>query len=140
MIKYKKYKRSILIFIFLVSLSALIFGCTNQSPKQNKTGLINKNNITSFKVHNIKAEEKEIKSKSDRDKIIELINGVNIIKSGVEPRAGMGFGVIITYSTGKKVSASFLATTMIYSSDEKSTWYDIDKNIVDDLRNYYDEN
>ena len=85
-------------------------------------------------------EEKEIKDKSDRDKIIDLINGVKITKSDVELHAGVGFGVIITYSNGEKFSASFLATTMAYSTNDIAIWCDIDRNIVDDLRNYYDKN
>ena len=138
MINYKGYKRGILIFISLISLSALILGCNNQKQRYNKNqpGFTDKNNITSFKVHNIKTEEKEIKNKSERDKIIDLINSVNITKSGVEPLMGVGFGVIITYSNGEKFSASFLAITMAYSTNDYGIWCGIDKNIVDDLRNF----
>ena len=38
-------------------------------------------------------EEKEIKDRSDRDKIIDLINSVKITKSDVEMRLGVSFGV-----------------------------------------------
>ena len=143
MTQLKGYKIGILIFICLIFLFTLILGCNNQkqSQKKNQPGFIDKNNIVSFKVHNIITEEKEIKNQSDRDKIIDLINSVKITSSGVEQRDGVGFGVIITYSNGDKFSASYLATTMVYSTNEnKAIWCDIDKNIVDDLRNYYDRN
>ena len=146
MIKNKRNKRSILIFIMLISLSTLLLGCTNkkqntnQNKQHNKFGYIDKNGITSLKVHNIKTEEKEIKDKSDRDKIIDLINSVKITKSDVEMRYGVGYGVIITYSNGEKFSTGFLATTMAYSTNTNAIWCDIDRNIVDDLRNYYDKN
>ena len=146
MIKNKRNKRSILIFIMLISLSTLLLGCTNkkqntnQNKQHNKFGYIDKNDITSLKMLNIMTEEKEINDKSDRDKIIDLINSVKITKSDVEMRYGVGYGVIITYSNGEKFSASFLATTMAYSTTANAIWCDIDKNIVDDLRNYYDRN
>ncbi|MBC8060373.1 MAG: hypothetical protein H7Y18_06880 [Clostridiaceae bacterium] len=132
--------------ICLISLSALLFGCNNekqiknQNKQHNKFGFIDKDDITSLKIHNIKAEEKEIKNKSDKDKIIDLINSVNITKSSVEPLYGVGFGVIITYSNGEKFSASFLESTMLYSTGDNGTWCKIDKNILDDLRSYYDKN
>ena len=146
MIKNKENKRGILIFILLISLSTLLLGCTNkkqrtnQNKQYNKFGYIDKNDITSLKMLNIMTEEKEINDKSDRDKIIDLIDSVKITKSDVEIRFGVGFGVIITYSNGEKLSASFLATTMAYSTNDNAIWYDIDRNIVDDLRNYYDKN
>ena len=146
MTKTKGNKRGILIFILLISLSTLLLGCTNkkqstnQNKKHNKFGYIDKNDISSLKIHNIMNEEKEIKDKSDRDKIIDLIDSVKITKSDVEIRLGVGFGVIITYSNGEKLSASFLATTMAYSTKDNAIWCDIDRNIVDDLRNYYDKN
>jgi hypothetical protein len=142
MTNLKKYTRNGFILICLISLSTLLLGCNNQKQNKqyNKFVFVNKNDITSFKVHNIRAEEKEIKNKSDRDNIIDLINSVKITKSGVEPRDGVGFGVIITYSNGEKFSASFLAATMTYSTDNNGIWCDIDKNVLDDLRNYYDKN
>ena len=130
----------------LISLSTLLLGCTNkkqntnQNKQHNKFGYIDKNDITSLKMLNIMTEEKEINDKSDRDKIIDLIDSVKITKSDVEIRFGVGFGVIITYSNGEKLSASFLATTMAYSTNDNAIWCDIDRNIVDDLRNYYDKN
>lgn len=146
MSNFKKCRRSIFLLICLISLSTLLLGCTNkkqstnQNKQHNKFGYIDKNDITSLKVHNIMNEEKEIKNKSDRDKIIDLINSVKITKSDVETRLGVGFGVIITYSNGEKFSASFLATTMAYSTNANAIWCDIDRNIVDALRNYYDKN
>ena len=146
MTNLKRYRRSILLLICLISLLTLLFGCNNekQSHKQNKQhnkfGFIDKNDITSFKVYNINVEAREIKNESDRNKIIDLINSVSITKSGIEAVEGIGFGVIITYSNGEKFSAGFMTNTMIYLSDEKSIWCNIDKNIEDDLRNYYDKN
>lgn len=136
----KRYKKNVLLFILIFTLSTIYYGCNSQSQTQSKTDFIDKNNISSFKIHNIRAEEKEIKDKSDRDKIIDLTNSVKITKSNVEPRDGVGYGVIITYANGEKLSASYLSSIMIYTIDGKSTWYDIDKNIVDELRNYYDKN
>lgn len=46
----------------------------------------------------------------------------------------------MTYSNGEKFSASFLASNMVYSTDDSGICCDIDKNIVDDLRNSYDKN
>ncbi|MBW9159011.1 hypothetical protein [Clostridium tagluense] len=112
-----------------------------QSPNQIKFGSFDKNNISSFKLHNVGSDQKEIKNKSDRNKIIDLINSVSITKSGVEPRDGSRCGVTITYSNGQKFSVSFLASTIYYSiGDKEGTFYDIDKNIVEDLSNYYDKN
>lgn len=139
MTNLKKYRRSVFILICLISLSTLLLGCNNQNKQHNKFGFIDKNDITSFKVHNIIAEEKEIKSKSDRDKIIDLINNLNITKSNVEPVIGMGFGVIIAYSNGEKFSASFMGPTMIYSTDDNGTWCKIDRNLDDILRSTYNE-
>ncbi|MBX4264938.1 hypothetical protein [Clostridium estertheticum] len=144
MINLKKHKKCILFFICLISISVLmvLYNNQNKNPNKqhNKFGHIDKNNITSFKVRNMKGEEKEIKNQSDRDNLIDLINGLKITKSGVELRDGIGFGVIIIYSNGEKFSASFMASSMVYSIDDKSICCDIDKNIVDDLRNCYDKN
>jgi len=141
MINVKRYKKSILFFAFLIILSTLLLGCNNRSQHQNKIGFIDKNNISQFRIHNIELKEVEIKNKSDRDKIVDLINSVKIANSGVEPRDGIGFGVIITYSNGDKLLASYLSSTMAYAIDDNKTiWCDIDKDIVNDLRNYYDRN
>ncbi|MCB2358124.1 hypothetical protein [Clostridium estertheticum] len=144
MINLKKHKRCILFLICLISPSILMVVYNNQkqdlNKQHNKFGHIDKNNITSFKVRNMKGEEKEIKNQLDRDNLIDLINRLKITKSGVEQRDGIGFGVIIIYSNGEKFSASFLASSMVYLIDEKSICCDIDKNIVDDLRNCYDKN
>ncbi|MCB2308132.1 hypothetical protein LGL08_08100 [Clostridium estertheticum] len=142
MINLKKHKKCILVLICLISLSILMVVYNNQNPNKQHSnfGHIDKNNITSFKVRNMKGEEKEIKTQSDRDNLIDLINSLKITKSGVELRDGIGFGVIIIYSNGEKFSASFLASSMVYLIDDKSICCDIDKNIVDDLRNCYDKN
>jgi len=146
MTNLRRYSLTIFIWIFLISLFTLLHGCNNQKQSQNenkqhnKFGVIDKNDIVSFKIHNIRAELKEIKSKSDRDKIIDLINSVHITKSGIEPVEGVGFGVIITYSNGEKFSASFTGSTMCYSTDNNVIWCNVDKNILEDLRSYYDNN
>lgn len=137
-IDIKEYKKIVLFITLIVILSSLYQGCNKQS--QSNTDFVKKNNISSFKIHNIGLEEKEIKNKADRDKIIDLINSVKIIKSDVEQRTGVGYGVIITYEDGKKFSSSFLSSTMVYTIDDKATWCEIDKNIVDKLRAYYDKN
>ena len=142
----KRYRRNILLLICLISLFTLLSGCNkqkqsdNQNKQHNKFGHIDKNDIVSFKVHNIKLEQKEIKNKADRDKLIDLINSVSIKKSGVEPVMGIGYGVTITYSNGQKFSASFTGPTMVYSTDNNGTWCEIDKNILEDLSSYYDKN
>ena len=134
-------KRKILMLICLLALSMLMFGCNNgnqnQIKQQNKFGAIDKNNITSFIIRNRTMEEKEIKNKTDRNKIIDLINSVHITKSGIDELAGDGFGVIITYSNGEKFTAGFLADSVAYSFGEKTIWCNIDKNIIDNLSNYY---
>lgn len=142
----RRYSLSIFILIYLISLFTFFFGCNNQKQSQNENkqhnelGVINKNDIVSFKIHNVKAELKEIKSKSDRDKIIDLINSVHITKSGIEPVEGVGFGVVITYSNDEKFSASFTGSTVCYSTDNNVIWCDVDKNIFEDLHDYYDNN
>ncbi|MBZ9637660.1 hypothetical protein [Clostridium sp. FP1] len=142
-ISTKIYIKGILLFTCLISISIILLGCNIQKQSQNqiKFGSFEKNNISSFKLHNVGSEQKEIKNKSDRNKIIDLINSVSITKSGVEPRAGSRCSVTITYSNGQKFSISFLASTIYYSiGDKEGTFYDIDKNIVEDLSNYYDRN
>lgn len=149
MTNLKTYRKSVFLLICLIYLSTLLSGCNNQKQSQNQNkqhnifGFIDKIDIISYKLYNMKAEAKEIKNKSDRDNIIDLINGVNITKSDVEEVVGMGFGVIITYSNGEKFSAGFMPSTMgntmVNSSNEKYIWCVIDKNILNDLRNYYDK-
>lgn len=150
MTNFKRYRRIILLLLCIISLFILLFGCNNRNQRQgqnkqySKLGFVVKNDITDFKLYNKRAEGKDIKNKSDRDKIIDLINSVSIKKTSIEPVDGMGFGIIITYSNGEKFSAGFMAATMgnvmVYSSDEKSIWCNIDKNMEDDLRRYYDKN
>lgn len=147
MFQLKRYRRSILFLICLVSLFTLLLGCNNQEQSQhqnkqhNKFGFIDKNDIISFKVNNIKLEQKEIKNKSDRDKIIDLLNSVHITTSDIESVTGIGYGVIITYSNGQKFSANFGGDTMVYSTaNNNGTTCKVDKDISDDLKNFYDNN
>ena len=141
-ISIKRHRKGILLLICLSTLAILLFECYHQaqSHNHNKFGSIDKDHITSFKIMNIMGQEKEIKNKSDRDRLIDLINSVKVTKSDVELRYGIGFGVILKYSNGEKFSANFLATTMVYSTnDNKATWCEVDKNLVDILRATYDE-
>ena len=147
MTNLKKFRGSILILICLITLSTLLFGCTDQGKVQkgkqshnNKIGSIDKDEIVSFKINNIIGLYKEIKSKSDRDKLIDLLNSVKIIKSGVEPVDGCGYSITITYSNGEKFSAHFPGTVISYSTSENNaTWCEIDKNFDDILRTTYEE-
>ncbi|QAA32947.1 hypothetical protein [Clostridium manihotivorum] len=138
----KRLKKNLILFILIVTLSSLYYGCDSkhQNQTQSKTNFIDSNNIRSFKIHNVNGEVKEIKDKSDRDNIIDLVNSVKIAKSNVEPRDGIGYGVIITYSNGSKFSASYLSSIMSYTVDDKSTWCEINKNITNELKHYYDKN
>lgn len=149
MAKKKEYRRSIFLLISIFFLLALLAGCNNQEQKQNqnikhnKIGFIDKNDITSFKILNVRLEKKDVVNKADRDKIIDLINSVKIIKIRVEPGVGIGYGVEITYSNGEKFQAMYLpvdmSDTMLYSTDDtKAICCEIDRNIMDDLRTYYE--
>lgn len=136
MAKYKK----IALFSFCVlfiSIPLLILRSNIQNKHDNSLH-IDKNNIVSFKISNI-IYEKEIKNKLDRDNLIDLINSIHITKTGVDQGAGCCSSIIIKYSNGKVFSAGFLSSSMTYSFGVKYTCCDIDKDIVDDLRNYYDK-
>lgn len=142
----KIYKKSIMLMMSLIVLSSLCFGCNVQSNGQKRrhvqsnNDFVDKDNIESFKIHNMKAERVEVKDKVERDKIIDLINSVKIQKTGVEPRDGVGFGVEIIYSNGEKFTASYLADTMVYSANNsKAAWCDIDKSVFNDLMIFYDK-
>jgi 5-bromo-4-chloroindolyl phosphate hydrolysis protein len=131
-----KYKISILICILLVFAFA---GCIKTNLKSNNKAdnkIVDESGITFLKIRNIKAQSKEIKDKSEITKILAVINSVKIVKSNVETPYGIGYGVDITYSNNKKETLSFLESTML----RNGTGYEIDKNIVDELRNIYDKN
>ena len=130
--KYKIVRRN-LIIVFLISI--LSIGCT----KQIEPGSIDTKNIKSFKIHNMMNEEKEIVNKSDRETIINLINSVKITNSNIEQRDGVGYGVKIVYSNGQIFSASFLDSTIAYTNNRKTNWCEIDKNILSDLKKYYNK-
>lgn len=115
----------------------------NQAKKHNEFGNIDKDNITSFKISNYKAIFKEINNKADRNKIIDLLNNIKVLESGVGVPDGMGYAVEITYSNGENLTAAFVTSTggynMLYTSDGKSTSCYVDKNMQDELKKYYDK-
>lgn len=117
------------------TLIILIFGLTGCVGIKNESNSIIKNdkNITSLKIHNLKGELKEVKNKSDINQVVKLINSVKIVKSNVEVKDGIGYGVEIIYSDGKKENISFSDTLMLHDGK----YYEINKNIVNDLKNIY---
>ncbi len=126
-----KYKLVVLTCI----LSIFIFaGCGNSNNKSYDK-IVNENNITSLRIHNIKGEFKDVKSESDIKKIISIINGVKVIKSNVELKDGVGYGVEITYSDGKKEGLSFSGTFLVHNNK----YYEVDKDIVNELKSIYDK-
>lgn len=127
-------KNKMLILVVILSVFMLV-GCNKSSAKsQNK--IVNENGIVSLKIFNIKAESKDIKNKPETTKILELINSIKIVESDVIGKIGMGYSVNIIYSNDKIENLTFLESSMLHN--EK--WYEIDKNIVDELRNIYDKN
>lgn len=88
-----------------------------------------------MKIHNIKGEFKGIKNKTDINQAIDLVKSVKVIKSNVEPIDGVGYGVEITYTDGKKENISFSSTYMIHDGK----YYEVDKNVVNDLKSIYDK-
>jgi len=124
----------------LLSIFALSLLSYSIFKQHNKLGSVSKNHITSFKVHNIRLEKKEIKSKSDRNKIIDLINSINITKSPKEVPDGCGYGVEITYLNGEELHVNFLGDAfMSYSTDGNLKGCEVYTNTVEDaLKSYYD--
>ena len=91
-------------------------------------------------MHNIEMKEKDISRESDRKDIIKLIKSVKITETGIEERAGIGYGVKIMYSNGAEFTASFLSESIAYVGDNyKVIWCEIDKDILGALKNYYDK-
>lgn len=127
-------KSKIIIFACLILTFALI-GCVN-IKKTSNSQIEDEKSITSMKIHNIKGEFKEIKNKTDIDQVVDLVKSVKVVKSNIEPREGVGYGVEITYSNGKKENISFSGTYMFH--DEKH--YEVDKNVDNDLKSIYDKN
>lgn len=127
------------IFILLITLSIFtLAGCGKLNAKSNNNlneKLVNEGNIKSLRIFNIKAEYKDIKSKSEITKILDLVNSVNAVKSDVGI-IGMGYGIEITYSDNKTETLSFMDTLMLYNGE----WYKVDKNIENELRNIYNKN
>lgn len=123
----------IIIFTCMLSIFALI-GCLNAKNKSAVT-VQNESNITSLKIHNSRAEFKEVKSQSDITQVVNMISSVRIIQADAEIKEGIGYGVEITYSDGKKESFSFSNSIMFH--DEK--YYEVDKNVGDDLKSIYDK-
>jgi len=142
MMKLKRNRKNIVLFISLLSIFALSVLSYSIFKQHNKLGSVSKNHITSFKVHNIRLEEKEIKNKSDRNKIIDLINSINITKSPKEIPDGCGYGITITYLNGEKLNVNFPGDTfMSYSTGDNPEGCEVYANTVEDtLKNYYDKN
>jgi len=127
-----------IVLIGVLSIFALI-GCTKSSQQStNKAGnnLVSVEGITSLKMLNPKLEVKDVKNKSDITKILTIINGVNVTKRDIQTRDGMGYGVEITYSDGKKENLNFMGTYMFHNSNP----YEVDKDISNELKNYYNKN
>lgn len=86
-------------------------------------------------------DSKQISNKSDWEGIIKTINSVNITKSNVELLAGDPITIDIVYKNGETLSLNFLGSTLSYSTDGKTGICDeIDKDILDELRSYYNKN
>lgn len=126
-------KNIIIIFLCLI-LTFTLSGCTNINNTSNI--IKDEKSITSMKIHDMKAQFKEINSKTDIDQALDLVKSVKIIKSDVKPIDGVGYGVEITYSDGEKENINFSGTYMFYGGK----YYEVNKNIVNDLKSIYDKN
>lgn len=139
---HKKIKTTVItiaVIVFFALIIAIPF--IIQDHNSIKIGSISSKNIKSFVINDVAGRPKDISNNAEREKIINLINSVNITERNVTPRCGGGYSIEIVYSNGQKFNAHFLSSTVSYCTDNSTaTWCKIDKNIVDDLRKYYDEN
>lgn len=148
-INFKANKKILFFFVFLIFFFSLTsrWGSemqkTNNNKLHTKIGYISKSDIKSFKIFYIKPDSKEIKGKSDRDMIIDLINSINTKNLCINGPDGMGYGIIITYKDGEHLSACFTDTTedtfMIFSNKNNITWYNIGNTSISDKLKYYYE-
>lgn len=137
----KKITKTTIIIIIIAILLISIFCIIKNYKDKIKIGSISTKNIVSFEITDIAGRHKNISDNTEREKIINLINSVKIIKKNVPYPTGDGYGVEITYSNGEKFYANFLESNVSYrNNDSPGTACSIDKNIVDDLRQYYDKN
>lgn len=126
----------IICFVLVIAIPFII-----QNHNSIKIGSVSSKNIKSFVICDIADGPKDVSNKEDREKIINLINSVKITKYNVTPRTGCAFSVEITYSDNRKFEANFLSSTVSYSTNNsRATWCNIDRDIIDDLQKYYDEN
>lgn len=140
--KFHKINKEVIVIICFILIIAVFFIIKNiQNRNSIKIGSISTKNIASFKISDVACHQKDVSNKAEREKIINLINSIGITRYNAPVCDGVGYGVEITYSNGKKFSASFLSGTVAYSNnDGRVTCCNIDKDIVDDLRECYDEN
>lgn len=131
-----KHKFNLLIMLttvlLLISLTSCVTASSTVSTEQ-PLNLVNSNKVISLRIHNIKGEYKDVKSKSDITRIVSLINSIGMVKYESELKAGVGYGVEIKYVNGKTENFSFLSSSMIHNGEP----YVIDKNLVDDFRDIY---
>lgn len=129
-----KTKFSLLIFILV--------GCTNSNLKSSNkkyNKIVNENGIASLTINNLRGEIKDIKIKSDITKVVILINSVKIIKynSSTETKLGVGYGVLITYSNGKKEALAFTGGKFMTHNNKS---YVVDKDISNEIKGIYEKN
>lgn len=127
--------------ILIIILSIFTFaGCGVNSNKKSSSNvnnkLVNENDIASLKIHNMKGEFKDIKNKSDINKVVTLVNSITITKSNVGLKDGIGYGIEIIYSDSKKEDVSFCGNFMVHNNK----YYEINKNITNKLKEIYDRN
>ncbi|MDT8719627.1 hypothetical protein IAI10_23580 [Clostridium sp. 19966] len=96
-------------------------------------------NIKKIELHGLSGGYKIVKDENDIKKIEALINTVKIKGICKEDYFGMGCGVRITYSDGKVLNFAFLSSTVNYANNGSLSCYYIDKDIVDELKSYYDK-
>lgn len=125
--------RSKLALLICILLTFTFLGCSKSKAPEKPS---DKNEITSLKVRNIRAESKEIKDETEFKRILALVDSVKILTSDVEVPDGIGYGVDVAYADGKKASLSFSGSTMI----RNGTCYKIDKDISSELRDVYERN
>lgn len=128
-----KTKFSLLICILSIFI---LVGCTNSNVKLNSkknNKIVNEDGITSLKIYNMRCEGKDIKIKSDINKIIGLINSEKITKSNAGEKDGISWAIEINYSDNKKERLSFSSNFMVHN--DKS--YEVDKNIDDKIEDIY---
>jgi len=134
--KYKKRIISIVLLLAIILITCNYSNKTITNKAITNSNLVNENVISSLKMSDVKNEDKEIKSKSDITKVAMLINSLNILKSDIQIRTGVGYGVEIFYLDGEKDSFGFLSSTMVHNG----RCYEIDKDIVGEFMNIYKEN